>query len=72
MLVCMTVRSSKRVPLSRKVILCLYRGRYFCRKMVLQASAASRNVEDRFFSRMPHFVLEMFAGLKMFHDIARV
>ncbi|KAF3519966.1 hypothetical protein DY000_02059796 [Brassica cretica] len=39
--------------------------------MVFQASATSRNAEDSFFFRMPRFMLEMFAGLKMFRDIAR-
>ena len=40
--------------------------------MVHQASATSRDAEDCFFYRMPHFVLEMFVGLKIFPDIARV
>uniref|UniRef100_A0A0D3EAB7 Uncharacterized protein n=1 Tax=Brassica oleracea var. oleracea TaxID=109376 RepID=A0A0D3EAB7_BRAOL len=40
--------------------------------MVLQASATSRNAEDLFFFCMPRFVLEMFVGLKMFRDIAKI
>ncbi|KAF2567163.1 hypothetical protein F2Q70_00026063 [Brassica cretica] len=40
--------------------------------MNLQASATSRDAEDLLFFRMPHFVLEMFAGLKMFRDVARI
>ncbi|WZZ32062.1 hypothetical protein YC2023_015463 [Brassica napus] len=39
--------------------------------MVLQASATSHNAEDCFYFCMLRFVLEMFAGLKMFHDIAK-
>ena len=63
MLLCMTVWCSKKMFLSRKVILS---------KMVLQASATSRDVEDWFFFRMPRFVLEMFACLKMFRGVAKV
>ena len=44
----------------------------FVEKMVLQASATSRHAEDGFFFCMPRFVLEMFAGLKIFRYIARV
>ena len=40
--------------------------------MNLQASAKSREAEDLLFFRMPRFVLEIFAGLKMFYDVARV
>ena len=58
----MTVWSSKDVFLSRKEILS---------KTNLQASATSRDAEDLLFFRMPRFVLEMFAGLKMFRDVAR-
>ncbi|KAF2551725.1 hypothetical protein F2Q68_00034166 [Brassica cretica] len=36
------------------------------------ASATSRDAEDLLFFRMPRFVLEVFAGLKMFRDVARV
>uniref|UniRef100_A0A0D3A8R8 Uncharacterized protein n=1 Tax=Brassica oleracea var. oleracea TaxID=109376 RepID=A0A0D3A8R8_BRAOL len=39
---------------------------------MFSASATSRNAEDGFFFRMPRFVLEMFAGLKMFRDIERL
>uniref|UniRef100_A0A0D3BV92 Uncharacterized protein n=1 Tax=Brassica oleracea var. oleracea TaxID=109376 RepID=A0A0D3BV92_BRAOL len=39
--------------------------------MNLQASATSREAEDLLFFRMPWFVLEMFADLKMFPDVAR-
>ncbi|KAF3591244.1 hypothetical protein DY000_02023305 [Brassica cretica] len=41
------------------------------RRTNLQASATSRDADDLLFFRMPHFVLEMFAGLKMSRDIAR-
>ncbi|WZY77562.1 hypothetical protein YC2023_023946 [Brassica napus] len=40
--------------------------------MNLQASATSRDAEDSLFFRMPRFLLEMFVGLKMFRDVARV
>ncbi|KAF3530088.1 hypothetical protein DY000_02039027 [Brassica cretica] len=63
MLVHMTVWSSKKVFLSRKEI---------SSKTNLQASTTSRETEDLLFFRMPRFVLEMFAGLKMFCDVARV
>ena len=63
MLVRMTVWSSKKMFLSRKEI---------CRRTNLQASATSRDAEDLLFFRMTRFVLEMFAGLKMFRDVARV
>ena len=56
----MTVWSSKKVFLSRKEILSKN-----------QASATSPDAEDLLFFRMPRFVLEMFAGLKMFRDVAR-
>ena len=39
--------------------------------MNLQASVTFRDAEDLLFFRMPRFVLEMFAGLKMFRDVAR-
>ena len=59
-----TVWFSKKVFLSRKVFL--------SKKIILQASAMFRYTEDRFFFCMPHFVVEMFAGLKMFRSVARV
>ena len=41
--------------------------------MNLQASATtSRDAEDLLFFRLPRFVLEIFAGLKMFRDVAKV
>ncbi|WZZ58342.1 hypothetical protein YC2023_058449 [Brassica napus] len=61
-LVRMTFWSSKKVFLS---------GRKFRRRTNLQASATSRDAEDLLFFRMPRFVHEMFAGLKMFRDVAR-
>ncbi|KAF3594049.1 hypothetical protein DY000_02021586 [Brassica cretica] len=39
--------------------------------MNLQASATSRDAEDLLFFRMPRSVLEIFAGLKMFRDVAK-
>ena len=63
MLVRMTVWSSMKVFLSRKEI---------PSKNYSSASATSRNAEDLLFFRMPRFVLEMFAGLKIFRDVARV
>ena len=50
---------------------CFYRGRKFRRRTNLQASATSRDAEDLLHFRMPRFGLEMFAGLKMFCDVAR-
>ena len=64
MLVRMTVWSSKKVFLSRKVFL--------SKKLILQASVTSRDTEGLFFFCMPRFVVEIFAGLKMFRGAARV
>ena len=44
----------------------------FVEKIILQASAVSRDTEDWFFFCMSHFMVEMFAGLKMFRGVARV
>ncbi|WZZ88590.1 hypothetical protein YC2023_117169 [Brassica napus] len=59
---------AKSFGLPRK---CFYRGRKFRRRTNLQVSATSSDAEDLLFFRMPRFVLEMFAGLKMFRDVAR-
>ena len=50
--------------LSRKVFL--------SKKIILQASATSRDAEDCFFFCITHFVVDMFAGLKIFRGVARV
>ncbi|KAF3594045.1 hypothetical protein DY000_02021582 [Brassica cretica] len=39
--------------------------------MNLKGSATSRDAEDLLFFRMPRFVLKIFAGLKMFRDVAK-
>ncbi|KAF3608118.1 hypothetical protein DY000_02047177 [Brassica cretica] len=49
----------------------IVRDRKFRRRTNLQVSATSSDAEDLLFFRMPRFVLEMFAGLKMFRDVAR-
>ena len=64
MLVRMTAWSSKKVFLSMKLFL--------SKKLILQAFATSRDAEDWFFFCMPRFVVEMFAGLKMFRGVARI
>ncbi|KAF2531157.1 hypothetical protein F2Q70_00029700 [Brassica cretica] len=40
--------------------------------MNLQASATSHDAEDLSFFRMSRFVLEIFDGLKMFRDVAKI
>ena len=64
MIVRMNVWSSKKVFLLRKLFL--------SKKLILQASATSRDTEGLFFFCMSCFAFEMFAGLKMFHGAARV
>ena len=64
MIVRMNVWSSKKVFLLRKLFL--------SKKLILQASATSRDTEGLFFLCRPRFVVEIFVGLKMFRGAARV
>ncbi|KAG5388989.1 hypothetical protein IGI04_030530 [Brassica rapa subsp. trilocularis] len=68
---CTLVISTRWLSLFR-TLRCFYRGRKFRQRTNLHASAMSRDAEDLLFFRMPRFVLEMFAGLKIFRDVARL
>ncbi|KAF3583555.1 hypothetical protein F2Q69_00027492 [Brassica cretica] len=72
LILCLEMLETSALGLGQDLGKCFYRGRKFHRRTNLQASATSREAEDLLFFRMPHFVLEMFAGLKMFCDVARV